>query len=185
MRDLLISNRYAQALLDLSVEMDKLEETRQDIEAIIALCKDDKQFVNFLRSPVIMPEKKVKVLDNIFKGKVQDLTVNFIDLIALHRRENILDQIARQFIELYKKRKNIITTNLTTAVEISKETRDEVIGLMERYTKGNIDLHEQVDEDLIGGFVLTFEDKQFDSSLRNRINKLKKEFEQNPYIREI
>jgi F-type H+-transporting ATPase subunit delta len=70
-------------------------------------------------------------------------------------------------------------------VKVSKEVRDEIIGLMEDYTKGNIDLHENVDEDLIGGFVLTFEDKQFDSSLRNRINKLKKEFEQNPYIREI
>jgi F-type H+-transporting ATPase subunit delta len=146
---------------------------------------EDREFVNFLRSPVIMPEKKVRTLEAIFKGKVHEITMNFIDLIALHRREKILDQIVRQFIELYKKKKNIITTNLTTAVEISPAVRDEIISLMERYTKGNIDLNENVDEDLLGGFVLTFEDKQFDSSLRNRINKLKKQFEENPYIREI
>jgi len=185
MRDLLISKRYAQAFMDLAVEMNQLEESREDMENIALICKEDKDFMVFLRSPVIMPEKKVSVLLKIFEGKVRELTMNFIRLITTHRREMILDQIVRQFIVLYKKKMNIIPTFLTTALQVSPEVRSEIVGLMENYTKGNIELHEEVDQDLIGGFLLRFEDKEFNASLRDTINQLKKDFEQNPYTREI
>ena len=179
----LISKRYAQALLDLSLEMNILDKVKEDMELIIRLCESDREFQLFLRSPVIKPDMKVKVLEGIFKGKVEDLTVKFINLIARHRREKILEQIANQFIFLYKEHKNIITTRLTTAVEISDELKKEIISLMHEYTDGNIELQEEIDEDLIGGFILRFEDKQFDSSLKNRIKQLRKEFEDNLYIK--
>jgi F-type H+-transporting ATPase subunit delta len=179
----LISKRYAEALLELAIESKNLDLIKDDMGTIIKLCQTDREFRLFLRSPVIRPDMKIRVLNGIFEGKVEELTMKFIQLIARHRREPILEQIANQFISLYKKHNNIVTTYLTTAAEITDDIKEMIIKIMKDYTKGNIELHEDIDKDLLGGFILRFEDKQFDSSLRNRINQLKKEFEENLYIR--
>lgn len=179
----LISKRYAQALLGLALEMNNLDKVREDMEQVIRLCETDREFRLFLRSPVIQPEMKVSVLDKVFEGKIEELSLKFFKLITRHRREPILEQIARQYITLYKEHNNIITTQLTTAAPIDEKIKKEIISLMKDYTSGKIELNEEVDGDLIGGFVLRFEDKQFDSSLRNRIKQLKKEFDDNLYIK--
>jgi F-type H+-transporting ATPase subunit delta len=179
----LISKRYAQALVDLALEKKTLDKVKEDMELVIKLCETDREFLLFLRSPVIKPDLKINVIKGIFEGKIEELSLRFIELIARHRREPILNQIARQFIALYKEHYNIITTHLTTATKISDELKQKIIGLMEDYTKGKIELQESIDESLIGGFILRFEDKEFNASLKNSIKQLRKDFEENLYIR--
>jgi F-type H+-transporting ATPase subunit delta len=185
MQDSLISKRYADALLSLSLELQNVEEVLVDMEEIGKMYAQDKEFVQFLRSPVFKPEKKQRALKIAFKGKVNELTLNFLALITKHRRENILDQIARQYIAQYKEHYNIITTWLTTAVKVSEEVKKEITQLLEEYTHGNIELIEKVDQKLIGGFTLRFNDNEFDSSLRKVIHDLRKEFSKNIFVRKI
>lgn len=185
MHDSLISKRYAEALMSLSLEMKNVEEVLGDMKQVEKLCKADREFVLFLKSPVIKPEKKQRALKAAFEGKVTELTLRFLSLITKHRREPILEQIARQYGELYKEHNHIITTYLTTASKVTEEVKKEVIELMEEHTKGRIELVEEVDEGLIGGFKLQFSDKEFDSSLRKAVDNLKKEFKKNLFIREI
>lgn len=185
MLESLLAQRYAKALFELSLELKKLDEVRQDMDILLEVSKISLDFRHMLRSPVIRADKKAAILRSMFKDKVSEITIKFLDLMAHNRREQFLDEVALQFIELYKEHKNITTVHLKTAVSISKELREEILKRLSKSTGGSIDLVETIDEELIGGFVVNIEDRQYDASLLRQITRLKKEFEKNLYIRDI
>lgn len=179
MREVIISSRYAKSLFELSLEMKILEEVKTDMEMIQNVCISNRDFVSFLKSPVIRPDKKVSLFNTLFEGKVQELTLRFLNLIAQKGREAFIQGIAKQFIILYKEHKNIISAKLETAVKLDKDISDKVVDLLKKQTNANIDLVEEVREELIGGFVLRFDDKQYDASIQKQIQQLYKEFDVN------
>ena len=184
MHEKLLAKRYAKAAFDLAVEMNIMEQVKTDMILVLDTCNKSKDLRLLLKSPVIHTNKKLLIINKIFEDHVEKLTRKFLDLIIKQKRESYIMEIARQFIELYKEYKNITTTYLRTPVKISDDIRKKVISLMEEHTQGEIELITEIDEDLIGGFVLDFDDKQFDASLQTSINKLRKEFEVNYYLRD-
>jgi F-type H+-transporting ATPase subunit delta len=155
------------------------------MELLLGVVKASPELRSMLRSPVIRPDKKLAVLKGVFEREVQPLTFGFFKLLAHNRRERYLEEIARQYIGLYKQHMNITTVRIRTAVAVSKELRDKIVRNFEKYTGGKIDLHEEVDEHLIGGVLVNWEDKQFDATLRKKLILLKKEFDKNLYKREF
>jgi F-type H+-transporting ATPase subunit delta len=74
---------------------------------------------------------------------------------------------------------------LSTAVKLDKEITTKVSDLLSEQTKGEIELSEEVNKDLIGGFVLSYDDKQYDASIKKQIKELQRDFDKNLYIREF
>lgn len=165
--------------------MDKLEEVKDDMGMLLETIKGSPEFKQFLLSPVIQADKKASVLKVMFEGRVAELTQKFFELLAKNRREDNLRFIALEFIELYKKFKNITTVTLKTAVKVSDKVKQDILDKLARYTGGSIDLIEEVDEKLIGGFMVSIENTQYDATLLRVFNKLHKEFDKNLYIRGI
>jgi len=183
MRETRVANRYAKALFDLSIELKLLEQTRNDIELLHLVCKQNRDFVLMLKSPVIKETKKQAILKDIFEQKVHALTLKFLMVITQNRREQIIMQIAEQFIKIYKEYKNILPTTLTSAIKLDAETRDKIVQLLGERANAKIELTEKVDDEIIGGFILEFEDKQYDASILRKIKNLRHEFDVNLYIK--
>lgn len=185
MKEVIVSKRYAKSLFELAIEMKILEQVKADIELIHSVCLSNKDFVNFLKNPVIIPVKKVSVFKALFEDKVQELTIRFLVLIAKKGREAIIRGIAEQFIVQYKEHHNIISAKLETAIPLDRQISKKVVNLLEEQTKATIDLAEEVKEELIGGFVLRFDDKQYDASISKEIQELYKEFNVNLFSKEF
>lgn len=185
MLDSIIAERYAKSLFELAIEMGKLEQVRKDMDLIIDVCQNNRDFRHMLLSPVIRPEKKIMVMDAIFTGKIEELSKQFYQLLCKQRREKFIEGIARQFISKYKKYHNIHVIEIRSATPLSEELRERVIDIIESRTKGTVELTETIDKNMIGGFIVSDEERRFDASLTTTIKKLKKEFEQNLYIREL
>ena len=185
MLDSLIAERYAKSLFVLSLEMGNLEPVKKDMDLFIEVCLSNKDFRHMLLSPVIRPDKKIKVMDAIFSGKISELSKQFYHLLCQKRREKFLEAIARQFIHKYKEHFNIHVIEIRSAVPLGELIREKVIDIIESRTKGTVELIEIIDKNMIGGFIVSDEGRRYDASLTTTIKKLKKEFEQNLYIREI
>jgi F-type H+-transporting ATPase subunit delta len=183
MKEPRVANRYAKALFDLAEDMKILDQVDADCRLINGICRQNRDFMLFLRSPVIKEAKKMAVMKAIFEKNLTTLTYRFLLIITRHKREGIIDQITEQFSIIYKDEKNILPAVLTTAVEANPDIRKKIIAVLEDYTKASIELTEQVDEDIIGGFVLDFADKQYDASIISKIKDLRKEFDVNLYIK--
>lgn len=183
MKQTRVANRYAKALYELAMEMKLTDQIRKDSELLLDVCAQNIDLVLMLRSPIIKDNKKISIVNEIFSKKLQDLFLKFLAIIINNRREEIIIEIAEQYIDIYKKHNNIISVNIETAIQIDKESRDKIISVLERRTDTKVELTEEVKEALIGGFVLSTEDKQYDASIQRQIKNLRKEFNQNLYIK--
>jgi len=185
MRETRIGNRYAKALFNLAEEQHILDPVREDIGLLEKVLSESREFKMMLKSPVINPDKKIQVIRALFENKIGNLTFQFLILITKKRREAYLGPIVFEFIKLYKEFRNIITTYLQTATKIDDKTRNEIIGLITKQSGGEVELIESVKPILIGGFLLKYNDYQYDATIARQISDLRKEFKVNLYQRKI
>jgi F-type H+-transporting ATPase subunit delta len=185
MLDSIIADRYAKSLFELAQESGKLEKVKSDMDLIIDLMRISPDFKHLLRSPVVRPDKKVSVMDALLEDKVDELTRKFYQLITRKRREKYLGLIALVYVETYKEFKKIVTIEIRTVSPLSEPMKKQIIDLVEHRRGITVDLIETIDPTLIGGFIASTGNMRYDASLTTTIKKLKKEFEENLYVREI
>lgn len=181
-----LATRYAKSLIDLAVERSQLEDIYKDMRYLKAVCKSSREFVNIMQSPVVAPEKKGKILDAVAKGNISDLTLAFTRLLVTKNREFFLQEIVDAVITQYNQIKGIHKVKLTTATPVSEEVKDAIVSKIKRDTTlRNIELESVVKEELIGGFVLEFNNNLVDASILRDLRDVKKQFDKNIYVQQI
>jgi F-type H+-transporting ATPase subunit delta len=181
-----LANRYAKSLLGLAKERDQVEEVYKDMQYLLSISKVNKEFVVVLKSPVISPDKKRAILSAVTNNNISPLTDSFIGLLLKKGREMNLPEIATALIEQYKEFREIYSVKLTTATPISEEVKQAIIDKVKSQSNmKNIELTAEVDEKLIGGFVLQVGDKLVDASIIYDLNTIKKQFSNNDFIYRI
>lgn len=175
MNDSKISTRYARALFISAQERNLLNQIRADMEMILAALHDLPELKQILEGPVVKSKDKEGAMKIVFKGKVNDLTMSFFEMIISNKREEYLAGMARAFIKYFKEAAGIKIATLKTAVRISDKLRDQLIKIIRDVYHAEIELTEEVHEQLIGGFVLTIEDQQLDASVSGQLKRIRKE----------
>lgn len=185
MTDSRAASRYVKSLLQLAVEKNVLDEVHQDMLLFSKVVSESKPFELLLASPIVKHSKKSDILHALFKDKVNPLTIAIFEILTQKNREPLLPAIARQFHTAYNEYKNIGKATVTTAAPLDDALRARIRALVtELSKKQNIDLTENVDPRLIGGFVLNVGDQQVDASLKSKLKALQLKFSHNPFIKE-
>jgi F-type H+-transporting ATPase subunit delta len=182
---MIVASRYAKSLIDLAVETKQLEEVRADMKLIKSVCETNREFVTLLESPVVKTDKKMVIFKEVFNGKISNTTMTFLNMIATKRREGYIDNIAYAFDEQYKLFKNITTAEVITAAPLDAEGKKHVLDLVSKTAKGQVELIEKTDKSLIGGFVLTVNGQRVDTSVKRKLNDLRKNFSGNAYLPDL
>lgn len=177
--------RYAKSLLNLSIQQNSLDKTLTDMNYIKDVCSENKDLVLLLKSPVVKTDKKALILSNIFSTYISEITMSFITIITLKKREMYLEGIAESFISLYKNYSNIETVTVTTPHPLDDKTKLEILDFVKKNGKQNIEMKELINKELIGGMIIKIGDKQIDASVSRNIKKLKKSFNKNLYIKDF
>lgn len=186
MRNPRVAARYAKSIVGLAIEKNQLEEVYKDMTYLNAICKASKEFVAVLRSPVINPDKKEKILASITGGHLGPVTMAYITLLIRKAREENLPEIITAVITQYNELKGIHKVKLTTAEPVSNELKEEMIAKIKAETPlQKIELELETKPDIIGGFVLEFNNNLIDASIERDLRDIKKQFGQNIYVRQI
>ncbi|HEY0029711.1 MAG TPA: ATP synthase F1 subunit delta [Bacteroidia bacterium] len=180
-----VATRYAKSFIDLTMELGVLEQAYADMKLVVDVCKSNHDFVVFLKSPIVKTDKKQAVLKEIFSGKLNKVTDTYIHLITDKKREVYLAEIAAEFVNQYKIKKQILTAVVITASGLDETIRKKVMEIVKGASKSDVVLEERIDKNLIGGFVLRVGDKQIDASIARKLNLLKRNFNENPFIKEF
>ena len=181
-----LAARYAKSLIDLATEKGQLDAVYADAKYLQALTKESKEFTNLLRSPVIKADKKQSIINAVTNGKVSDITNAFNKLLVAKSRESDLPEIMDAFVEQYNALKGIHKVKLTTAVPVSEELKNAVIAKTKAEAGlQQVELETKVDENLIGGFVLEYNNNLVDASILRDLKDIKKQFNQNVYVQNI
>ena len=177
--------RYAKALFQLAVEQDILEQSYQDMLLLSAVCSESKELSLLLKSPIVKTDKKLKILEKIFGPKINKVTMSFINIITIKKREGLLALVASNFIVLYKAHNKIETAVVISATPLDEGLRDNVINFIEKYVEKKVELTEKVDESIIGGAIIRMGDKQLDASISSEISELRQIFNKNLYLQDF
>lgn len=164
--------RYAQALLDLAIEQNKVDAVAADMKYLATVCDENRDLETMLQSPIVKADKKVAILNAIF-DQFDVLTNSFVELIAKNSREAFLPQIASAFEGILKAHQGIVPVTLISAQKLDDKVKNEIVSKVQAVTPGKVELTEQIDTDLIGGFIVRMGDNQIDASVASQINKLK------------
>jgi len=178
-----VAKRYAKSLIDLSRETGAIDEAGADMRLFVEVCRQNRDLSLLLANPIINGDKKLSILRKVFEGKMSKISLAFFEIITRKGREPFLESIAKEFVSQYKRYKGVQTAVITSAVGLDNKLRSEVYRLIKESTNSEIELIEKVDKNIIGGFVLRMDDKQYDASIASELRKLAKEFATNPYIR--
>lgn len=181
-----LAARYAKSLIDLSIEKGQLEKVFADMQWLQAVCKESREFVNVLRSPIIKSDKKQKIVDAVIKDKVNELTDAFTHLLIRKGRESNLPEVITAFVNQYKEYKHIYSVKLTTAAPLSEELKTAIIKQIQSVSEmQNIELETAVKPELIGGFLLQAGDKLVDASISYDLKEIAKQFENNDFVYKV
>lgn len=169
-----ISVRYSKALFQSALDGNILDTINRDMVVIGEICTLP-EIKELLTNPVIRPAKKAETLKDILGKDINPLTLSFVDLVVKNGRERFFPSIARVFTHRTRKFKGVTESVLTTAVKVDPELKKKVSDLIEKLFDTRVDLKENIDESIIGGFILKVEDNYVDASIRNKLRKIKLE----------
>jgi F-type H+-transporting ATPase subunit delta len=181
-----LATRYAKSILDLAKEHKQLDTVYTDMQYINQLCATSKEFVNLLKSPIIKGDSKQNVLDAVTNGKIGNITQGFNKLLVAKHRENVLPEIATAFIDQYNQINGIHKVKLTTAQPLSAETKAQLVAKITSETSmQNVEIETLSNEELIGGFVLEYNNNLVDASILRDLKDIKKQFMNNEFVMKL
>jgi F-type H+-transporting ATPase subunit delta len=169
-----ISVRYAKALFQSAAEQKQLDTVYRDMEVLSDTCKRE-DFQYMIMMPSLQVSQKCLMAEAIFKKHLSKLSLSMINLVIENKREAYLSGIARNFNELYRKSKGIRAASLVTAAPVDEATMKAIRELIKTAYDSEVELSSSIDEDMIGGFVLTIEDKQYNASVANSLKVIKQQ----------
>jgi F-type H+-transporting ATPase subunit delta len=172
-----ISVRYAKALFQSASARKVLDRVYSDMEMITETCQVA-EFQYLLAVPSLAASEKCRISDSVFRDALSELSLSMIHLVIENKREIYLPAIARNFRDLYRRAKGIRAATLVTAQPLEKREVDQIRKVIKGAFREEVMLTQSLDEEIIGGFVLTIEDMQYDASVSRSLRKMKNQLMQ-------
>lgn len=167
--------RYAKAVLSLASDQKAADVVNKDMKLIAQTLADSEELSNMLQSPVVPSSDKKSVLLEVFKTS-NKTTQSLIDILDSNNRITILGHVASKYTELFDESKGIQLGTVTTAVALTADLKKQVLAKAKELTGKNVEVENSIDESILGGFILRIGDVQYNASVANQLNKLKREF---------
>ena len=167
--------RYAKAILETAVSSGKASQVNDDMKSIIAAVDSSADLKDFLASPIITSEVKMKALSEVFSS-VQDDTKSLFRLLQENKRFEIVAAIASQYNTQFDEMNGVEVANVTTAFPITADLEAQILAKAATISTKKLTIQNTVDPSIIGGFILRIGDKQYNASVSNRLQELKREF---------
>jgi F-type H+-transporting ATPase subunit delta len=173
-----IAGRYAKSVLEMAQEQNKLDRILQDMNSLQA-ASQNRDLALLLKSPIVNATKKQSIMKALFGKQFDEITMTFLNLVIAKGREPYLPAVAEEFIAQYKKLNHITTVKVITAKPLTEAGLNDLRKKLEAsdVTEKTVEIETAVDENLIGGFVLEIGDKIYDASVVQKLDELKRSFQ--------
>jgi F-type H+-transporting ATPase subunit delta len=168
-----LAKRYASGLWEYALSLHESEVIIKEMKSIIDIIKQNKDFQFFLKSPIIETQKKIKIVNEIFKS-FSTTSRNFITLVVKHKRECDLLEIAQQVLELYDTHNGIQRVEIISAISLDQETSNKILDSYPKINQSKAIIENKIDESIIGGYILRMDDQQIDASIKSELTNIKK-----------
>jgi F-type H+-transporting ATPase subunit delta len=170
-----VSKRYAISILESAVEKKEIDAVCSDMQLIASTLKASKELIRVLSSPIIRPNVKLSILEEIFKTKINPDTLNFLKFLIEKNRENLLENIAKIFLDLKDEKDGIVNVEVRAPENFTGDQLEKFKINLEKTLDKKVRLNLKIDSEIIGGFIAKVGDTVYDASLKHQLELLKKQ----------
>ena len=110
----LVSKTYGDALFEVALEKNQLDEFLDEVKAAQTAIEENKELFKLMSHPKIVKEEKIKIITDIFTGKVSEELVGLLRMIVDKGHFEQVDSVFTYFIDEVKEYKNIGTAYVTS-----------------------------------------------------------------------
>jgi F-type H+-transporting ATPase subunit delta len=168
-----VSSRYSKALFQLAREQQKIDQVESELQILCGLIQSNKDLQDMLANPLVSAAKKVQVVSKIFKGKLDTLTYNFVLLICRKKRSQLLQEIVQHFREQVLEERGTWQGQILSAQPLAAAQVDGITRRISKLTGKTVILSMQVDQSLLGGFIVKIKDTIIDLSVKRQLERLR------------
>jgi F-type H+-transporting ATPase subunit delta len=165
---------YARALYDAALDTGKVKEVQAELRAVAEAMAELPQLRSLVGNPQLDAASKATVLEAAV-GEPDDLTTNFLRLVAEKGRAGSIEGIGREYDRIVARAEGQLTVELTTAYELSDAEAKGIVEQIEKASGRSVEAVRTVDSGLIGGIVLQAGSLRADASVRRRLERMKQE----------
>lgn len=170
-----LAERYTKALFDSAKENNNIEQIENELKEISNTFVQNPDIENFFINPTIKIEDKKEILEKSFKNKINELLFNFLNLLIDKNRMYILQNVVNSYHQKIMKTQNILEVKATSVIELDEDIKKILIEKLEKITNKKIQLKTIIDKKIIGGLILSFDDKVIDGSIKTQLKRLQKQ----------
>ncbi len=167
--------RYAKAVLSLANDQNSAEAVNNDMKLMANTIAESTDLNEMLNSSIVKSDTKKAALLAVFPN-LNTISSGLFDLLISNKRVNILNDIALKYSVLFDESQGKEVAQVTTAIPMTEDLEMKVLAKVKELTSKAVELENIVDESILGGFILRVGDKQYNASVSNKLNKLKREF---------
>lgn len=169
----LLAGRYAKALLTYAIEAG-------EADALYPLFRELRFTLGSLHgvvgNPTLSERERAEAVVRLAGEGAPALFGRFVDLVFSHNRESLLADMAMAYVRLYRRHKGITFVGVRSAVPLERQTRERIEEIVRRQRGGEIEMQVEVDEELLGGFVLRVDGEVLDGSAKSAIERIRQQF---------
>jgi ATP synthase F1 delta subunit len=169
-----IARVYAASLFEVARERDVLDRIHDELGQLADELSSNRDLQVFFFSPYFSSQEKKDGIAKLIEG-ADERFVRFLELLAERHRLPVLFRIRRVFDELWREEHRLLPVAVTSAVELDPALVEEIGRRIEEQTGRQVELSSEVDPDVLGGIVLQVGDRVLDASVRNRLERLRKQ----------
>lgn len=170
-----LAGRYATALFELAAESNTLDAVATDLARLRKAIDGSADLARFVRSPVFTREEQGRAIAAVLdRLGVNQLTKNFIGLLAQKRRLFALPGIVAAFDLLLANKRGELSATVVSAQPLKPAQRSSLAAALKDSMKREVRITETVDPSLLGGMIVKLGSRQIDSSLKTKLSRLER-----------
>jgi F-type H+-transporting ATPase subunit delta len=166
-----VADLYARTIYELAEQFEVVEELKGEMKLLETLIAEEREFLHIMSSPQFAAEYKQSLLNRMFAGKINELTLNFLLEVDRHNRTMYLPQIIAQFGEIWNAHHGISIVELTFHENISQGELANVTESISKAMGKQVQIRLNVKPAIMGGAIIRYGASVIDNSIKGRLHR--------------
>ena len=164
---------YGEALYDLAAEASRTEQILQEMTILSEAFAQEPEYIYLLATPSLSKEERCGILDNSFRGKIDEYLLNFLKILCENGTIRQFSGCTREFRRRYNADKGILEVCAVTAVPMNAQLQEKLRARLCEVTGKSVDLSCRVDPACLGGVRLEMDGEQMDGTVQGRLDAMR------------
>jgi F-type H+-transporting ATPase subunit delta len=157
----------------MAAEAKLVEKVEKDLMDLKGMIESSSDLVMLIQNPLVSKKQQQTAIAALAKkAKFQNLTSNFLGVLAHNKRMGRLPSVIAAFTRELSERRGEVEAHVESAFSLSASQSKKLQEQLSKVVGSEVALNVSVNKDLLGGMVVTIGSTMIDDSVRRKLEKL-------------